>query len=151
MRGHFRKSAWDGLIIPSLSTSLWRSEVLRRYPLEERIRYGYEDADLALRMATDGVLHVRVVPEPSVDRGAGRTILDAGDTLQELVDSARAFVAVRRYWNDRPALLKFLVVEAAANVSRRRRPLPRSEVPGQWQDTARHLVYPRSRSLTVWN
>jgi hypothetical protein len=137
-------------MVATLSTSLWRTDVLRRYPLEERIRYGYEDADLALRMAADGKLHVRVVSEPSIDRGEGRTIIRPGESRQQMADSSRAFVTVRRYWNDRLALLTFLAAEIAANAARGRRPLPRPEVPGQWQDTTRHLLNPQSSSTAVW-
>jgi GT2 family glycosyltransferase len=139
-RGHFRAAGPDEPCCPSFMTSLWRTEVLSRYPLDERIRYGYEDADMAFRMAADGVCNVRAISEISVDRGAGSTVGLDGDERQMAADIARVFVAVRRHNHSRTALLHFLAAETAANIGRWRRPLPRAQVPGQWQDVARWLT-----------
>lgn len=138
-RGHFRPARAGEPVAFSFSTSLWRTETLRRYPLEERLRYGYEDSDMAFRMKRAGELRNVAIDRVSVHRGVERTA-DVGEKKHDLANSARVFVKLRRFWDDYAKLVAFLILEMVANLYRLRRPLPGAEVSGQWRALAWRLL-----------
>jgi hypothetical protein len=137
-RGHYRHRRDGESIAVAFACAYWRKDVfVASGMLDERIVYGYEDADISFRLP-DGT---RVVQSEHafVDRGAA--LVDDRERVHRWrqADSARAFVALRRYGKRREILL-FLVVEVLSNALRRRRPwLPRALYRGQWRHAARYL------------
>jgi glycosyltransferase involved in cell wall biosynthesis len=132
-RGHFRRARTSDPIAVGLQCSVWRTELFTSLWLDESIEYGYEDADLSLRMYTRHSPLVYQSEYPFEDRGAD----DASDKAAErrlLADRSRGYVAVRRHGSSRRSLALFLAHEMFANAARRRRLLPPVVVPRQWRD-----------------
>ena len=129
-RGHWRPRHPREPQAASLATLLCPNALLRNYPIDENLIYGYEDADFSLR-----ITHrcITLLDCPSQDLSNQSTIGLSAIEKQNDADSARVFVTIKRYWGNRGKLVRFLAVEAAANVVRRRRPLPKAAVPGQWR------------------
>jgi hypothetical protein len=136
-RGHFRPVEPGDPIAVGLACSLWRTSLFRSLWLDERIDYGYEDADLSIRLhdllsstvlqsANDFIHRVdHQPPDETKDRDA---------------ESARGYVGAKRYAQSRRELARFLIFEMACNAVRRRRLLPRARVPGQWSAVGRYLL-----------
>jgi GT2 family glycosyltransferase len=140
-RGHFRPIEAGEPIAVGLACSLWRVDLFRSLWIDERIDYGYEDADLSLRLyrstspivfqSHDDFVHRADHDSPTPDK-------------VENAERARGYVSVKRYGYSRLALARFLIIEMASNAARRRRLLPEAHLPGQWSQVARYLAGARA-------
>jgi Glycosyl transferase family 2 len=137
-RGFFRPARPGEPIAVTPALSLWRADAYRSLWQDESIRYGYEEADLTLRLYARG-MKIVASTFPFVDRCAAQTVRYGPAKRHDLAERARCYVAVKRY-GTRLALLGFLLHELAVNAARRRRPLPRPLIAGQWRDVSVYIV-----------
>jgi glycosyltransferase involved in cell wall biosynthesis len=137
-RGFFRPAHPGEPIAINTQVSLWRTDAYRSLWNDEAILYGFEEAELTLRLHSRG-MKIVASTFPFVDRCAAQTVRYAPAERDELAERARCYVAAKRY-GTRRALLGFLLHELALNVARRRRPLPRALVAGQWRDVSVYLA-----------
>jgi hypothetical protein len=135
-RGHFRPIEPGDPIAVGLACSLWRSDLFRSLWLDERIGYGYGDAELSFRLHRLRPSTVEQSAHDFVHRGDGETHPERDNEAER----ARGYVSVRRYSDSRWALGRFLILEMSYNALRGRRLLPRAQVPGQWRSLAKHLI-----------
>lgn len=139
-RGHFRRARPSDPVAVAFQVSLWDTALFRSLRLDEAIEYGFEDAEISMRLHRGTTARVHQSEYSFVDRGLGRT---AGLTAEERAawsDTARCYVSLKRYSYSRLKALTFVAAELAANLGKRRRPLPRGQVQHQWRDTARFLL-----------
>jgi glycosyltransferase involved in cell wall biosynthesis len=138
-RGHFRPIAPNDPIAVGLQCSMWPTEVFRSLWLDEAIRYGYEDAELSLRLHESRPVPVLQSPHEFINRGAGRTAgLDRAGVAREM-EVSRMYVGIKRYATSRWRLAAFLGLEAAASTVRRRS-FPDVTVPNQWSASLRYVL-----------
>jgi glycosyltransferase involved in cell wall biosynthesis len=139
-RGHFRAARPGEPVSVTLQLSLWPTAVFTTLWLDETIDYGYEDADLSVRLYRH-VPHVSVRGSAHrfVDRGYGNSADRPAVETATLADRARIYVAIRRARTRRQAAV-LLVREIVANTGRRRRPMPTAQRPGQYAAVMRWLV-----------
>lgn len=138
-RGHFRPKRRNDPIAVGFACSMWRTSLFRNLWLDEAIRYGYEDADVSLRLHRARVARVCQSPYAFTDRGIGRTVGLDGNAKAEESESARLYVGIKRYGESRLAVAAFLGFEIGAGLMRRRR-LPATTVPGQWSSVVWYLA-----------
>jgi hypothetical protein len=131
LRGHWRQRRADEPQAASLSTLLAPTALLRDLPLDENLVYGYEEADFSLRLAPRRC--VSLLDCPSEDLSNRSTVGLTDTEKQKRADSARVFVNMKRYWGNRRMMAKFVAIEVAMNLIRRRRPLPKAAVKHQWR------------------
>jgi Glycosyl transferase family 2 len=136
-RGHFRPVEPGDPIAVGLACSLWRTGLFRSLWLDERIEYGYCDAEVTLRLYRLGTAMVRQSPYDFVHRGDDEPWDEWKDRHAE---RARGYVSVRRYAESRGSLVRFLLLEMLCNAVRRRRLLPRGQVDRQWLSVANYLL-----------
>ncbi len=136
-RGHFRPIEGGDPIAVGLACSLWRADLFRALWLDERIDYGYEDADLSLRLYRSQASRVEQSPHDFVHRSDGDGFDPAKDASAE---RARVYVSAKRYAKSRGSLVRFLMLEMSCNAIRGRRLLPRGQVDDQWRSLARYLA-----------
>jgi hypothetical protein len=127
--------------------SLWKTELYRSAWLDEALVYGYEDADISLRLHRAGALLVHQSEYPFRDGGIGRGTPDEKQAKVQAADQARCYVACRRYRDSRVRLGAFMVVEMLCNARRGRRVLPAGQVPAQWRGVVSYLV---GRPIPAW-
>ncbi len=139
-RGFFRPARAGEPIAITLAAALWRTQAYRSLWADEAIGYGFEEAELALRVDATRAMKVVASPFPFLDRCAFQTTRFGGAERDALAERARCYVAIKRFGARRRALLGFLLHEVSANLVRRRRPLPSSLRPGQWRDVAAYLL-----------
>ena len=136
-RGHFRPIKHGDPIAVGLACSLWRTDLFRCLWLDERIDYGYEDADLSLRLHRSQTTTVEQSPHDFVHRSDS----DEFDPIKDAsAERARVYVSAKRHARSRRSLIRFLILEMLCNAVRRRRLLPRGQVRGQWQSLVRYLA-----------
>jgi GT2 family glycosyltransferase len=136
-RGHFRPIKPGDPIAVGLACSLWQTDLFRALWLDERIDYGYEDADLSLRLHGSRSPTVEQSPHDFVHRSVGEQFDPAKDVCAE---RARAYVSAKRHARTRRALFRFLILEMSCNAIRGRRLLPHSQVHDQWQSLGKYLA-----------
>jgi GT2 family glycosyltransferase len=136
-RGHFRPIRTGDPIAVGLACSLWRTNLFRSLWLDERIEYGYEDADLSVRLHRVSSSTVQQSRHDFVHRADCQAFDEAKDRNAE---RARVYVAAKRYARSRASLVSFLILEIACNAVRRRRLLPGAQVAGQWSDITKFLL-----------
>jgi hypothetical protein len=136
-RGHFRPIEPGDPIAVGLACSLWRSDLFCSLWLDERIDYGYEDADLSLRLHRLRTSAVEQSAHDFIHRSDGEQFDEIKDRNAE---RARVYVSAKRHAKRRRSLLRFLILEISCNALRRRRLVPRAQVPGQWWSLARYLM-----------
>ncbi len=130
-RGHWRRRRSNEPQAVSPTTLLAPTAVLREVPFDENLVYGYEEEDFSLRLGPRRC--VTLLDCPSEDLSARTSVVWSSAEKQRLGESSRVFVSLKRYWGSRTTVAQFLAAEVAANVGRRRRPLPRALVPHQWR------------------
>jgi Glycosyltransferase like family 2 len=134
----------------SLSTVMGPAWIFDALPSDERIIYGYEEADFTFRLyRLNPSARVVLLDLPTADRGRGET---AGLTPQDkrrAMESSRCFVAVNRYWDSRAHLGLFLTSELAHNIVNLRRPLPTSLVDRQWKVALSRIIGKEVDSLRL--
>ena len=136
-RGHFRPIQRGDPIAVGLACSLWRADLFRSLWLDERINYGYEDADLSFRLHQSQASTVEQSPHDFVHRSDGTDLDPVKDASAE---RARGYVSAKRHAKSRRSLVHFLILEMSCNVIRGRPLLPRGQVRGQWQRLAKYVA-----------
>jgi hypothetical protein len=138
-RGHFRPATPGDPGAVGLTASIWRTNLFTNLWLDERIDYGYEDAEISVRLLRKQPGTVRQSPYVFRDRKRDATVGLDREERAVLVDRARCYVNLKRM-RTRRRIWAFLIVEAMANLVRRRRVVPSGQVPDQWRKVARFLI-----------
>lgn len=140
-RCHFRPAAPGDPIAVGFQLVVWRTNLFRSLWLDENIVFGSEESDISTRLYERNPRTVcRQATMCFHHRAAAPRDDPAGSGRRDAAERSRCYVAVRRYRASRLSLLAFLAHEVAANVARRRRPLPRGLVPGQWRAVVVYLL-----------
>lgn len=143
-RGFYKvNTSRDEQVMISFATCCVRKSVYCTTWMDERIKYGYEDADFTLRLNARRE-QVTALPLQSIDRQQNGTVGLTPVQRRALTDSARLYVGVRRYWGRRWRLVSFVALELGANVMKRRKPLPSPSFEGQWRLVATHVLLRRT-------
>jgi glycosyltransferase involved in cell wall biosynthesis len=134
-RGYWRPRRPTEPTAVSPTTLLTRTAVLRRFPFDEHLVYGYEEADLSMRMRS---YKNRILTDfPSIDLAREQTVNMDAASKRQAADSSRVYVALKSHWGERTHTASFCVVLMANNLVRGRRVLPRSLVSRQWRTLVR--------------